>query len=115
MKYDEIKSGIIFGFGLVFAVLFAWFGLRLLGISGQVFSPTELFWFGVTTILAGIFTVSSAAKTHWAVSLGLIALGFYFFARAVGIIDIGILITFAGILSWGASALLVYMTYPGRR
>lgn len=115
MDTKDIKSGIFFGFGLLFAVFFIWFGIRLFGISGDTFSSGELFLFGVASILSGVFTVSTPDKTKWGISFGLFILGFYFFARAASVIDIAILSTLAGLLSWVAAIVMVALTYPNRR
>ncbi len=115
MERNEIRDGVTFGFGLLFAACFIWLGIKFFGLVNDTFTPTTLFLFGVSSVLAGVFMVKSAEDTNWTVSLSMIAFGFYLFARSAGVINISIAAIILGGVCLLGAATLVYMTFPGRK
>lgn len=100
---------IIFGLGVLCAIFFVWFGFRLIVFSGSI-SATELFVLGTSQVVGGIIICTS--RRHLYYGFGLIAIGFYFLARAVGFIHWPILGYILAVASWFAGYLLLYITYP---
>lgn len=113
MNWKQVKQYYIFGLALLVAVFLVWFGSKFLFISGDSWNSTQLFATGVILVLAGVFTVSSPSLGNaWLVGGLLMAVGFFMFARAAGVIEHAWIAKSIGIASWGAAGLITYIAFP---
>lgn len=99
--------------GLLLAAFLIWFGAKF------IFSPAEdattglLIAAGLGTTLAGIILAGATTiRSHQLVSVIVILIGIYFFARAAGVIEYPWLARGIGLGSWLAAFLVVFVTLP---
>lgn len=110
------KKLFYFSVAVLVSLFLLWFGSHGLFASAYDLSEGQLILLGIILVLAGIFWLGPAElREFWWVSLILVLMGFYAFARAAGIIDAPWLARLVGILSWLAAAILLYITWPGRQ
>jgi hypothetical protein len=116
MDEEKWRHRFYFAVAIVFSILLVWFGIKFLTSPTIVFSTPELLITGGVFIIVSIILASKPALwKYWRITVLFVLLGIYFCARAAGSITEPWLSRVMGAASIISAAILLYITWPGRK